>query len=65
MAAEPLRIGVIGTGALGRHHVRIASALPGAELVGVHDADEATANRVASEHGARVFGSRHRDLAAF
>ena len=50
-----LRIGVIGTGALGRHHVRILAALPGAELVGVVDAHPETAEAIAREHGTRVF----------
>lgn len=46
---------MVGTGALGRHHVRILAALPGARLVGLHDADPATAAAVAAEHGARAF----------
>ncbi len=50
-----LRIGVIGTGALGRHHVRILAGLPGVELVGVVDASPAAAEAVAREHGTRVF----------
>ena len=55
MAVDPLRVGVIGTGALGRHHVRIFSSLPGVELVGIHDADPVVARRVGEQHGARVF----------
>jgi predicted dehydrogenase len=51
-----LRAGVIGTGALGRHHVRILSELEGVELVGVCDARTETAVEVATRHGARVFG---------
>lgn len=54
---EPIRIGVVGTGALGRHHTRIAGGLPGAERVGIHDLNPDTAQRVAAEHGARVFDS--------
>lgn len=54
---EPLRIGVFGTGALGRHHARILSELPGAELVGVYDPREEVARAVAEPHGARVFPS--------
>jgi predicted dehydrogenase len=50
-----LRIGVIGTGALGRHHVRILASLPGADLVGVVDASPTAAEAVAREHGTRVF----------
>lgn len=52
-----IRLGVIGTGALGRHHTRIAGQVSGAERVGVYDVDRETADRVAAEHGARVFDS--------
>lgn len=56
-SSEPLRVGVFGTGALGRHHARILSGLPGAELVGVYDPREEVARAVAEPHGARVFPS--------
>jgi predicted dehydrogenase len=59
---SPLRMGVVGTGAMGRNHVRILSALPGVELVGVHDPDPRAAGAMAQEHGARVF-ERLDDLA--
>lgn len=42
---------VIGAGAMGRNHLRVLNDLPLAQLVGVADADEATANR-----SARLFG---------
>jgi predicted dehydrogenase len=53
----PLRVGVVGTGALGRHHVRILSSLPGALLSGLHDARPEQAAAIAAEHGARDLGS--------
>ncbi len=56
MATEALRIGVVGTGGMGRHHVRLLSALPGAELVGIHDRRPDAAAAMAREHGAPVFG---------
>lgn len=37
---KTLKVGVIGTGALGQHHVRIYNDLPQAELVAICDADE-------------------------
>jgi predicted dehydrogenase len=52
---EPLRVGVVGTGALGRHHVRILASLPGARLVGLHDARPDVGAAVAAEHGTRAF----------
>jgi predicted dehydrogenase len=56
-SGTPLRIGVVGTGALGRHHVRIASSLPDAQLVGVFDARPEVAAAIAAEHGTRAFDS--------
>jgi predicted dehydrogenase len=52
---SPLRVGVVGAGAMGRNHVRILSSLPGVELVGVHDPRPEAAEAMASEHGARIF----------
>jgi predicted dehydrogenase len=52
---RPLRVGVVGTGALGFHHTRILAELPGAELGGVYDARREVAERVAAEHGSRAF----------
>jgi len=46
---------VVGAGAMGRNHVRNLSALPGVELVGVHDPRSEAAEAVAAEHGTRVF----------
>jgi predicted dehydrogenase len=53
--AEDLRAGVIGVGALGRHHARVWAATAGARLVGVHDTDAARALAVAAEHGCRAY----------
>ena len=46
---RPLRVGVIGVGALGRHHARHLAQLEGARLVGVTDIDSARARAVAEE----------------
>ena len=50
-----LRAGVIGVGALGRHHARVWASLPGARLVGVVDANPARASEVAAQHGCRAY----------
>jgi len=47
---------------MGRNHVRLLSALPGAELIGVYDPRPEAAGAAAREHGARVF-PRLEDLA--
>lgn len=54
---ERLPVGVVGVGALGRHHARHFASMHGAELVGVYDADVARAAAVAAEVGCRVFDS--------
>jgi len=54
VSEKPVRVGVVGVGALGRHHARVWAALEGAELVGVHDIDTARAEAVASEFGCPV-----------
>src|SRR3954465_3568325 len=50
----PLRIGVFGTGAMGRNHVRLLSSLPGAELVGIYDPKPESAAAAARAHGAQI-----------
>jgi predicted dehydrogenase len=55
--SAPIRIGVIGAGALGYHHVRLLRAVDGASLVGFHDSRPARAQQVATELGARAFDS--------
>jgi predicted dehydrogenase len=44
-AGAVLRVAVIGAGAMGRNHCRVYNELPGVALVGVADADPATAER--------------------
>jgi predicted dehydrogenase len=48
---EPIRVGVVGVGHLGRHHARLYASLPGATLVAVVDKDAARAKQIASEYG--------------
>lgn len=53
----PLPVGVVGVGALGRHHARHLAGFHGVRLVGVHDLDPARATAVAEETGSRAFAS--------
>ncbi len=50
--AEALRVGVIGVGALGRHHARVLGDTPGVTLSAVVDVNEARAAEMAAQHGA-------------
>lgn len=52
---ERLRVGVIGTGHLGQHHVRLMSNIPEARLAGVADLDLARARKLAAQHQTRAF----------
>jgi len=55
MSDGTVKAGVIGVGALGRHHARVWAGVEGARLVGVFDTDAARAAAVAAEHGGRAF----------
>lgn len=49
-----MRIGVIGVGAMGKHHARIYSEMRDVELVGVADINEKTAKEVATEYNSEA-----------
>jgi predicted dehydrogenase len=51
---EPIKVGVIGVGSLGIHHVRCLFQSPLADLVGIHEHHEENAER-ALEYGAPNF----------
>ena len=48
---ERVRVGVIGTGQIGKHHLERYSKIPQANVLAVADIDEAEARRVAAKHG--------------
>ena len=50
-----VRVGVVGTGALGYHHARLLKKIDGAELVGIFDSNPARAAQVAQELGTTAF----------
>jgi predicted dehydrogenase len=51
------RVAVIGVGALGKHHARILAAMPGVNLVGIVDINEARAREIAGLVNAESFSS--------
>ena len=51
MTTEPIPVGVVGVGHLGRHHARLYADLPQARLVAVADRDLERARAVAAEFG--------------
>ncbi len=56
-SATPIPVAVVGTGHMGRHHVRIYSELAGAELVGVVDRDLSRAKKLAEQFGTDAYDS--------
>jgi len=55
-----IRAGVVGAGAMGRHHARVYAELEGIELVGVADPDERRRTQAAGRAGARAYDSYQR-----
>lgn len=49
------RTAVVGSGAMGRHHVRLYHDLPESELIAVADADAGKAQVIARHHGVRFY----------
>jgi predicted dehydrogenase len=49
VSAAPVRVGVIGTGALGYHHARLLRRMPGAEFAGIYEKNPERAAQVAKE----------------
>lgn len=52
---EPVPVGVVGVGHLGRHHARLYASNPAARLVAVVDRDLARARAIAGEYGCEAF----------
>ncbi len=51
---RPVRVGVVGVGYVGQHHARIYSELPGVELIGLVDIDEARLQELGARHGIKL-----------
>jgi len=49
--SQPIRIGVVGVGAIGRNHARVLAALPGVELAAIWDANPEQLHQVAAQVG--------------
>lgn len=51
---SPIKVAVIGVGALGEHHARIYAEAPGAELTAVVDSKPERAREIAARYGCRA-----------
>ncbi|MCJ7570932.1 MAG: Gfo/Idh/MocA family oxidoreductase [Candidatus Thermoplasmatota archaeon] len=54
-----IKIGVIGTGSMGKNHARVCSELPDVDLVGICDVERGAAKAVAKRFNTKVFSSYH------
>ena len=52
---KKVRIGVIGCGSMGKHHIRILSELKEAKLVGIYDVDFSFSQKVALNFNTKAF----------
>ena len=50
-----IKLGIIGSGHLGRLHTKLAGDIPNAELTGIYDIDSEKAAKVGDELGVKVF----------
>jgi predicted dehydrogenase len=57
MTNTEITAAVVGTGHLGRHHVRILANMDGVRCVGAYDNDHKRLARVTAEHGVPALGS--------
>ncbi len=55
MKSRKLKVGVVGVGALGRHHLRLYKECENAEVVGIFDTNPEAAERISEEFGVKVF----------
>ena len=60
---KDLRVGVIGVGSMGRHHVRIVYETPGVTLAGLHDPDAERVRRFCDQYGCEAFENLDKLLA--
>lgn len=58
----PLKVAVVGVGAMGRNHARVYADMPGAQLVGVADMSLAAAEEVTRRQGGRAYSDYRRML---
>jgi len=55
--AKKIACGVVGVGSLGQHHARIYAGMPGAELAGIHETDDARAAEICGRLGCRRYST--------
>lgn len=61
---KSVKIGVFGVGHLGKIHVKLLKEIPGYEIVGFYDPDDANAHKAEAEFGIQRFDSAKKLMAA-
>ncbi|MDD5699238.1 MAG: Gfo/Idh/MocA family oxidoreductase [Victivallaceae bacterium] len=56
-ALDRIKVGVVGVGALGRHHARLYNQSENADVVGIFDTNPETAQNVASDFGLKFYAN--------
>jgi UDP-N-acetylglucosamine 3-dehydrogenase len=56
-----IKVGVVGAGSMGQHHIRNYSEMKDVELSGIFDTDKERANRLAEDYNTRAF-TNYNDL---
>lgn len=54
---QKIRVGVVGTGSIGKNHARVMSELPNVEFAAIYDANPATAAEIGTRLGVRAVSS--------
>lgn len=52
-----LRVGIVGVGHMGRHHIRIAADTPGVSMVGLYEPDTSRAEEYCTKYACQAFRS--------
>ncbi len=55
--SKQVKVGVIGVGHLGQHHVKHFASLPGVNLIGIYDLDTARASEIAKQHNTKSYNN--------
>lgn len=55
--SKQIKVGVIGVGHLGQHHVKHFASLPDTDLKGIYDLDTARANKIAKQYNTKSYSN--------
>lgn len=55
--SKQVKVGVVGVGHLGQHHVKHFASLPNTDLVGIYDADSTRANEIAKQYKTNFYNN--------